>query len=176
MLRFFFKCITLVNVYGPSSADKPDLFDRLSQEIEHMGNQLIIAGGDWNVLLNMNMDARNYKSVNRPRAGRNIIEMMELVDVWREVYLEKRGYTWRKFNTTKQGRLDYFLISEELLLEIHGIKIHASYRSDHSIVFLGLKTEDRKRSKQYWTFHNSLLKDNNYIMITKQLMRILKKQ
>ena len=110
-----------------------------------MGNQLIIADGDWNVLLNMNMDARNYKSVNRPRAGRNIIEMMELVDVWREVYLEKRGYTWRKFNTTKPSRLDHFLISEELLPEIHGIKIHPSYRSDHSIVSLGLKTEDRKR-------------------------------
>ena len=80
-----------------------------------MGNQLIIAGGDWNVLLNMNMDARNYKSINRPRAIRKIIEMMEkheLVDVWREVYPEKRGYTWRKFNTTKQGSLVYFLISE----------------------------------------------------------------
>ena len=78
------------------------------------------------------------------------------------------------FNTTKQGRLDYFLISEELLLEIHGIKIHASYRSDHSIVFLGLKTEDRKRSKQYWKFNNSLLKDRNYIMIIKQLIHDLK--
>ena len=114
------KNITLVNVYGPSSADKLFLFcfDRLSQEIEHMGNHLLIANGDWNVLLNMNMDARNYKSVNRPRAGRKITEMLEthdLVDVWREVYPEKRGYTWRKFNT-KQGRLDYyFLISEELI-------------------------------------------------------------
>ena len=80
-----------------------------------MGNQLIIAGGDWNVLLNMNMDARNYKSINRPTAIRKIIEMMEkheLVDVWREVYPEKRGHTWRKFNTTKQGSLVYFLISE----------------------------------------------------------------
>ena len=79
---FFCKC----------SVDKPDFFDRLSQETEHIGNKLIIAGGDWNVLLNTNMDARNYKSVNCPRARRKIIQMMEkheLVDVWHEVYPEK---------------------------------------------------------------------------------------
>ena len=104
------------------------------------------------------------------------MEKLELVGVWREVYPEKRGYTWRKFNTTKQGRLDYFLIWEKIFPEIHGITIYPSYRSDHSIVSLELNIKDRKRSKQYWTFHNSLLKDNNYIMITKQLMRILKKQ
>ena len=67
-----------------------------------MGNHLIIASRDWNVLLNINMDARNYKSVNRPGARRKIIEMLEkheLVDVWREIYPEKRGYKWRKYNT-----------------------------------------------------------------------------
>ena len=54
-----------------------------------IGNQLIIAGGDRNVLLNMNMDA--HKSVNQPRARRKlilVIEMMEkheLVDIWHEV-------------------------------------------------------------------------------------------
>jgi len=113
-----------------------------------MGNQLIIAAGDWNVLLNMNMDERNYKSANRPRAGRKTIEVMEkheLVDIWREIYPEKRGYTWRKFNATKQGHLDYFLILEELLLEIHGIKIHPSYRSDYSIVSLGLKNRRQEK-------------------------------
>ena len=37
--------------------------------IDRMGNQLITAGGDWNVLLNITIDARNYKGyVNRPRA------------------------------------------------------------------------------------------------------------
>ena len=35
---------------------------------------------------------------------------------------------------------------------------------------LGLKTEDRKRSKQYWKFNNPLLKDTNYIMMIKQLI------
>ena len=41
-----------------------------------MGNQLIIAGGDWNVLLTITIDARNYKGyVNRPTARRKILEL-----------------------------------------------------------------------------------------------------
>ena len=99
-----------------------------------------------------------------------------MVGVWREADPEKRGYTWRKFNTAKQGRLDYLWIPEELLPEIHGIKIHPSYRSDHSIVSLELKPEDRKRREQYWKFHSSLVKDKNCIMIIKQLILDLKKE
>ena len=79
------KRITLVNVYGPSSGDKPDFFNNISNQIDRMGNQLIIAGGDWNVLLTITIDARNYKGyVNRPRSRRKILQIMEkyeLVDV-----------------------------------------------------------------------------------------------
>ena len=42
-----------------------------------------------------------------------MMEKCELIDVWREVYPEKRAYTWRRFSITKQGRLEFFLISEE---------------------------------------------------------------
>ena len=68
------KRITLVNIYGPSSGDKPDLFNNTSNQIDHMGNQFIIADGDWNVLLNITIDVRNYKgNVNLPRARRKIL-------------------------------------------------------------------------------------------------------
>ena len=131
-------------------------------------------------MLNITIDARNYKGyVNRPRARRKILEIMykyELIDVWREVYPEKRGYTWRKFNTVQQGRLDYFLISEELMLDVNGVKINPSYRSDHSHVFLELKAEGRTYGKQYWKFNRSLLKDKTYISMIKQLFLDVKKR
>ena len=103
------------------------------------------------------------------------MDKYELVDVWLEVYPEKRGYTWRKFNTVQQGRLDYFLISEELMLDVNGVKINPSYRSDHLLVFLELKTEGRKYGKQYWKFDNSLLKDKTYISMVKKLIFDVKK-
>ena len=62
--------------------------------------------GDWNVVLDMNLDICNYKRmVNRPRSRNEVKEMMsvhELVDPWREIHQEKRRYTWRKYNTTKK--------------------------------------------------------------------------
>ena len=105
-----------------------------------------------------------------------IMDKYELIDVWREVYPEKRGYTWQKFNTVQQGHLDYFLISEELMLDVNDVKVNPSYSSVHSLVLLELKSEGRKYSKQYWKLNNSLLKDKRYISMIKQLILDVKKQ
>ena len=145
-----------------------------------MGNQFIIADGDWNVLLNMNTDSHSYRGcVNHPWARRKLMEMMEkfeLIDVWCEVYPEKWGYTRRKFNASEQGHLNYFLISDQILPEIQGIKINPSYCSHRAFVSLELKTENRKSGKEFWKFNNSLLKDKNYIVVIKRLIFDLKKQ
>ena len=62
------------------------------------------------------------------------------------------------------------------MLNVNGVKINPSYRSDHSLVFLELKTEGRKYGKQYWKFNSSLLKDKTYISMMKQLILDVKKQ
>ena len=128
----------------------------------------------------MNTDSHSYRdSVHHPRTRRKILELMEkceLTDVWREIYPEKRGYTWRRFNTTKQGRLGYFLISEQILPEIQGIQINPSCRSDHFRVSLELKTENRKNGRQFRKLNNSHLKEKNYITTIKRLILALKKQ
>ena len=86
-----------------------------------------------------------------------------MLDVWRELYPEKRRYSWRKFNTTKQGRLDYFLISDEDMSEINCALVESIYRSDHSAVLLSFETEAFKRDKPFWKFNNSLFQDKKYI-------------
>ena len=62
------------------------------------------------------------------------------------------------------------------MLDVNGVKINPSYRSDHSLVCLELKTEGRKYGKQYWKFNSSLLKDKTYISTIKQLILDVKKQ
>ena len=62
------------------------------------------------------------------------------------------------------------------MLDVNGVKISPSYRSDHSLVFLELKTVGRKYGKQYKKFNNSLLKEKTYISMIKQLILDLKKQ
>ena len=98
------------------------------------------------------------------------MDKYELVDVRREVYPEKRGYTWRKFNIAQQGRLDCFLFSEEMMPGVNSVKINPA------LVYLELKTEGRKYGKQYWKFNNSLLEVKTYIFMIKQLILNIKKQ
>lgn len=66
--------------------------------------------------MDMKIDSRNYTClINRPRTRLRIQELMadnNLVDIFRELYPDKRSFTWRRFKTIKLGRLDYFLISE----------------------------------------------------------------
>ena len=118
--------------------------------MEEIGNEQVIIGGDWNVLLNVKFDACNYLSIaKRPRARNKIVEFMsrhDLVDVFKKLYPDKRQFTWRSFNTTKQGRLDYFLISDSLLSVI-GTKTNLGYRSDYSFVELSLKKETLHRDR-----------------------------
>lgn len=179
-IEFLNKRFTMINVYGPSSGDNPDFFEKISEHIDQFDNEYIISAGDWNCVLNMNKDARNYQStVNRPRTRKKLFDIMtkhQLIDIWRELYPDKRAYTWRKFNSIKQGRLDYFLISEELFPEVTNVKIDSAYRSDHSIVVLSLKKLQIKRDRPFWKFNNSLLKDINYVNVIKKLILNIKQQ
>ena len=142
-VEFLKKRVTLVNIYGPSSGDCPVFFEKISDLINDIDNELVISGGDWNVALDVKIDCRNYQSTaNRPRARKKIFDMMvkhELVDIFRTMYIDKRKYTWRKFNSVKQARLDFFLISEGLISEVLCCEVGKSYRSDHSLVILTLK-------------------------------------
>ena len=168
-VSIFDKRYTVSNIYGPSSKDSPDFFTNIFEIVKNVNvtNQILM-GGDWNVILDPSMDARNYLSYNsRPNSRKLIKEMMEnndLVDIYRSVYPSKKAYTWRKFNTIKQSRLDYFLLSDSLVPNVRHVDILPGYRSDHSIICVFLNADQGNECrKSYWKFNNSLLKDKSYV-------------
>ena len=63
-----------------------------------------------------------------------------MVDPFRENFPRLKRYTWRKKNPLKQARLDYFLISENMMQYVKSSRIEMGYRSDHSIVTLVLSS------------------------------------
>ena len=114
--------------------------------VSQVGNDTVIMGGDWNCFLNPTLDARNYSNnYLRPRTRETICNRMsdlDLVDVFRKLYPEKNAYSWRKFNSTKQGRLDYFLISDDLVSDIKRSSISPGYRTDHSLVTISIRKQE----------------------------------
>ena len=156
-------------------------FTNIFNLIEQIGNRQVVTAGDWNTVLNPSIDIRNYRNNNpRPRSRKTILENMEkfdIIDIYRKVYPTKRIYSWRKFNTLQQSRLDYILLSDTLIDKVGNVDISPGYRSDHSIVsvtLLDLQLQSKPRC--YWKFNNSLLKDKTYVDKINETINNVKKQ
>ena len=164
----------LANIYGPNS-DSPIFYTNLLAKIQeiHVGQQVIIAG-DFNLIMDKELDSMNYKNLNNPKARLevfNLIENLDLKDVFREIYPEKKRYSWRKKTPIKQARLDFFLVSESLIPSTLSVEYENSYRSDHSPVLLSLKINNFVKGTGFWKFNNSLLTDKEYVELIKKNSR-----
>ena len=53
------KEITLVNLYGPNE-DRPQFYENLKQKIDEFETEQVIICGDWNFILDPEMDSFNY--------------------------------------------------------------------------------------------------------------------
>ena len=170
---------TLINIYGPNR-DNPDFYLKIKQKIQDLNLTNIIWGGDWNLVLNPNLDLDNYRNVNNPKAQEAVIEVMDefnLADIWREINPELLQYTWRRARPAlQQSRLDFFLISETLMQVIKDSKIIYGYRSDHSFVAVEFEFKKEEKRRNYWKFNSSLLKDYECVKEIKETIRKTKQQ
>lgn len=167
----------LVNIYGPNR-DDPHFYSSALADIIPFDIPVIIAG-DFNLVLNPEVDSYNYKHVNNPDSREIVLDMLidyNMVDVWRELNLEDKQFTWRRKNTNQKARLDYFLISESLLVETTNAKIMPGYRTDHSIIYLQFNFGKFEKGTSYWKFNNSLLKDLKYVEKVKKTILNVKEQ
>ena len=168
-LKVLDKKITLASIYGPNE-DKPQFYRNLKQKISDFGNDKVIICGDWNLVLNPDVDTENYRHINNPTARQEVLKFIDndnYIDIYRFINDDK-GFTWRRLNPEKkQARLDYFLISEETFEFTNDCKIVSGYRTDHSGITLKLKLNQNERGTSYWKFNNSLLKDKDYIQLVR---------
>jgi exonuclease III len=172
------KDITLVNLYGPNK-DTPQFYDSILDRLSKYENSLYILAGDFNLVLNQEVDCQNYLHLNNPNARdevHSIISELNLIDVWRENNIEKREYTWFRHNPIKKARLDFFLISDQLYTEVDCTKILPGYRTDHSLIYMCLEFGKFRKGRSYWKFNNSLLRDEAYIVKVKEVISETKRQ
>ena len=143
--------LSLINLYAPNK-DNPDFFKIISNYIDEIGNTDIIICGDYNCVLNPDLDYYNYKCLNNPKAREEVLDIINtkyLVDPFRENFPTQNKFTWRKRKPCKQARLDYFLISENLMQFLKKSSIESSYRSDHSMITLELNFTNFEHGKSY---------------------------
>lgn len=171
------KNITLVCLYGPNE-DNPQFYENLILKVTEFENEQVIMCGDWNLVLDTNMDYENYVNINNPRARDIVLNWLQddnFKDPWRIMNEEVRKYTWRRLHPNKkQSRLDFYLVHDSMFQYITHADIIPGYRTDHSAITLKLKLNDGERGKGYWKFNNSLLKDKKYIDQIKGVLQEVK--
>ena len=162
--------LVIGSIDGPNS-DTPEFYTELENTINLFENPSIIIGGDWNSTRDFNKDNLNYARINNPKLTEAISHMcthFNLVDTWRIKNPTKKQYTWLQGLSNKQSRLDYFLITEELLSAISEDKIGTKYRSDHAPVYLTFTLSNHIRGPGTWKLNNSLLLDEEFIILIKK--------
>ena len=167
--------VAIINLYAPNK-DKPDWFNALFKKVNKLLFENEIYVGDWNVLLT-GLDRYNYNKVRYPQANSAIKDFLSkhnLIDIWRIQNLERKRYTWKTSNPCRRSRLDYFLITEDLLSLDPQTDILNAYRSDHNIISMSCLKSTQPRGKGLWKFNNSLLENKKFCSMIKKEINYIK--
>ena len=100
------KRISLINIYGPNR-DSPEFYEQIGNMLKEQGNEVTIWTGDFNLVLNPDLDIKNYININNPKAREKVLDICEefnLIDVWRESYPEEKNtHGGQVMETSKLG-------------------------------------------------------------------------
>ena len=161
----------LIHYYVPNlETQQVSALDELTKVLSNLElkeNTNLILGGDFNLILNVKLDAdgRNPTLKSNSMKSLNILTMEnDLVDIWRIRNPESNRYTWRKKTPMTQRRLDYFFVSDSFQDSVHEVEILTGIQSDHSPIRIQCRSlEEERRGPSHWKFNNSLLLDSEYI-------------
>ena len=118
------------------------LFDTIAIETEG----ILICGGDYNVVMNHNLDTTSPKRSKKHLSKfiNTSVQEMGLIDVWRELHPLERDYTHYSVPHSVYSRIDYFLINTSEIHRVTECKIGVADISDHSGISLTIHLNNRK--------------------------------
>ena len=94
----------------------------------------------------------------------SIKQKLDSCNVCRIRNRDSRLFTYRSKSPFLQLRLDYFFISDSIQEDVNQIDILASFKSDHSQVYLKFSEgNETSCSPSYWKFNNSLFDDQHFV-------------
>ncbi len=170
--------VTIGSIYGPNE-DNEDFFNVLGGKIKDYNSNFVIIGGDWNCTYDTNssrsnadiLNTVNLPSLRRSQWLRRICTTYGLSDPFRHFFPDAREFTYIPFavDANNRSRLDFFLISEQLLEQCVNCRIPHSVSSllfDHKSVLLCFRRVNPYKKQ---IINDTILKDaelDEIVMIT----------
>ena len=166
----------IFGIYGPSDSDNPRFFEAIFNESETSTETYKILAGDFNVPLNFQKDT-NCTQDSRKRAREKINEKM-LDQRLKDIYRVKKGirelFTYSNKDENRQSRLDYFLVSENLVQNVSRVSEGNFFRSDHRNVDMYINFSNIKAGKKRWRYSQAMRRDDSLrAKITRELYESL---
>jgi exonuclease III len=165
--------LTIGNVYGPNS-DDANFFKQVFQLIEPCADSAIIIGGDFNCVINPEIDKKGGTKYTHTESRKIIQEEtdnLDLIDIWRVLNPETEAYTWKQRKKHIFCRLDFFLTSLNLCNTTKKAQISHGYRSDHSYISLELAQDKIERGPGFWKLNTSHLIETEYVNLIKDTIK-----
>ena len=165
----------LLNIYAPNKSNEQcDFFENMSEEVRSVLsselNYSIVIGGDFNVIVNQELDGQggNKRRKFSAKTVEDLCVEHDLVDIWRIRNPTAKRFTWRQKNPVIQRRLDYWLTSDSLQVDVDSVDIVSSIKSDHSAITLSINgLDDNERGPNFWKFNSTLVNDSKYCNLLK---------
>lgn len=132
--------ITLLNVYAPPESDI-SFFQRIINIMVTETEGLLICGGDLNIHLQPKLDSSSRKTYDRksPYIKVNaLFEEVGLIDIWRDLFPNRRDYTYYSAPHSLYTRIDYFITFGKDKDKIHTCGIGTIDISDHAPIYLSI--------------------------------------
>lgn len=157
--------LVLLNIYGPNTEDIT-FFRTIENLVIENNSESLILGGDFNNVIDFNLDKINGRIDTNKRCSIQINDMMkdnELCDIYRLKHPNTKRFTWHSNHRPPIFcRLDYFLISSNLLNVVTYSDILPSFLSDHSAVKMILNLCNTNRGPGYFKLNNNILLHTEY--------------
>ena len=157
--------IKLITIYGPN-LDNPKFYEEIGSKLDSCTQDYILMCGDFNIVMDKDLDSQNYININNPNARDKLKQVMQdcdLIDVFRSAHPHSKKFTWRRRNPVKLSRLDYFIGSATLADLVQSVSIKHGYKTDHSLIEIKILLSEFQKGKGRWLFNTDLLKDIEYL-------------
>ncbi len=111
--------VTLISIYAPNE-DDPSFYQNLFYTISTYSWQYVI-GGDFNCVLDIQLDRStgiDSTHLKSRKIIKKIVKDLHLTEIWRHLNPNKREYSCFSNTHKTYSRIDYFIVSSNLLSKI----------------------------------------------------------
>jgi len=99
--------------------------------------------GDWNTTLG-HLDKTGGLSWREASYSNGLLSLMKelnLVKVYRRLHPNSKTYTYETKNRNLKSRIDFFIITKQLINQVRRIETRTSITPDHKTIFLSIEID-----------------------------------